>query len=70
MDLPSGAFTTDLVGLRMVYAFTGRASLNAFVQYNTDTNQVSSNIRFNFIHHPLSDLYLVYNDRRDTTTGR
>ncbi|HVH25751.1 MAG TPA: DUF5916 domain-containing protein [Vicinamibacterales bacterium] len=69
VDLPSGAFITDLVGLRMVYAFTGRASLNAFVQFNTDTNQVSSNIRFNFIHHPLSDLYLVYNDRRDTTYG-
>jgi predicted extracellular nuclease len=21
-------------------------------------------------HHPLSDLYLVYNDRRDTTSGQ
>jgi hypothetical protein len=31
---------------------------------------VSSNIRFNFIHHPLSDLYVVYNDGRDTTSGR
>jgi hypothetical protein len=69
VDLPGGAFTTDLVGLRLVYAFTGRSVLNAFVQYNTDTNQVSTNIRFNFIHHPLSDLYLVYNDRRDTTYG-
>jgi hypothetical protein len=66
VKLPNGAFTTDLVGMRLVYAFTGRASLNAFVQYNADTHQVSSNIRFNFIHHPLSDLYLVYNDRRDT----
>jgi hypothetical protein len=67
VELPTGSFTTDLVGMRLVYAFTGRASLNAFVQYNADTHQVSSNIRFNFIHHPLSDLYLVYNDRRDTT---
>ena len=67
VTLPTGSFTTDLVGMRLVYAFTGRASVNAFVQYNADTHQVSSNIRFNFIHHPLSDLYLVYNDRRDTT---
>ena len=70
VTLPTGSFTTDLVGMRLVYAFTGRASLNAFVQYNTDTHQVSSNIRFNFIHHPLSDLYLVYNDGRDTTSGQ
>jgi hypothetical protein len=70
VELPTGSFTTDLVGMRLVYAFTGRASLNAFVQYNADTDQVSSNIRFNFIHHPLSDLYLVYNDRRDTMNSR
>ena len=27
---------------------------------------MSSNIRFNIIHHPLSDLFVVYNDTRDT----
>jgi hypothetical protein len=70
VKLPNGSFTTDLVGMRLVYAFTGRASLNAFVQYNAETHQVSSNIRFNFIHHPLSDLYLVYNDRHDTALGQ
>jgi hypothetical protein len=31
---------------------------------------VSSNLRFNFTHHPLSDLYVVYNDRRDTASGQ
>jgi len=36
---------------------------------NADTHQVSSNLRFNFTHHPLSDIYVVYNDRRDTTGG-
>jgi hypothetical protein len=40
--------------------------VNAFVQYNADTHEVSSNIRFNIIHRPLSDLFIVYNDRRDT----
>jgi hypothetical protein len=69
VNLPTGSFTTDLVGMRLVYAFTGRATLNAFFQYNAATHQVSSNIRFNFIHHPLSDLYLVYNDSRDTASG-
>ena len=70
VELPTNAFTTDLVGIRTVYAFTGRASLNAFFQYNTDTHRTSTNIRFNFIHHPLSDLYVVYNDSRDTTSGK
>ncbi|MGE3843398.1 MAG: DUF5916 domain-containing protein [Vicinamibacterales bacterium] len=70
VTLPYGSFTTGLVGARVAYGFSPRAFLNAFVQYNADTNQVSSNLRFNFTHHPLSDLYLVYNDRRDTMTGR
>ena len=67
--LPQGSFTTQLVGARVLYGFSPRLFLNAFLQYNADTRQVSSNIRFNFTHHPLSDLYIVYNDRRDTTNG-
>ena len=31
---------------------------------------MSSNIRFNIIHHPLSDLFVVYNDTRDTRRGQ
>jgi hypothetical protein len=42
---------------------------NALVQYNTDTQQWSSNLRFNVIDRPLSDLFLVYNERRLDTTG-
>ena len=68
VTLPNGTFTTNLIGSRFLYSFTSRAFLNAFFQYNADTHQVSSNIRFNLIHHPLSDLYLVYNDTRETTT--
>jgi hypothetical protein len=69
LPIPNGSFTTDLIGTRFIYAFTPRAFLNAFFQYNADTRQVSSNIRFNITHHPLSDLYVVYNDTRNTDTG-
>jgi hypothetical protein len=31
--------------------------------------QLASNIRYQFIHHPLSDLFLVYNDTRFHDTG-
>jgi len=68
VTLPNGAFTTNLIGTRFLYSFTSRAFLNAFFQYNAETHQVSSNIRFNLIHHPLSDLYLVYNDTREITS--
>jgi hypothetical protein len=52
--------------MRMIYAFSTKLFLNAFLQYNTDSQQFSSNIRFNFIHRPLSNFFIVYTDRRDT----
>ena len=67
MDLPAGRFTSDLVGARLTYAFTPRAFLNGFFQYNSSTRQVSSNIRLNIIHRPLSDIFVVYNDVRDAS---
>ena len=69
VTLPNGKATTDLVGARIDYAFSPRTFFNAFVQYNAASHQVSSNLRFNFIHHPLSDFYVVYNDLRDTDNG-
>ncbi len=68
VNLANGAFTTNLIGAKFIAGFTPRAFLNAFIQYNADTHVVSSNIRFDLIHHPLSDLYIVYNDTRDTIT--
>ena len=70
VDLANGSFTTDLLGMRFVYAFNPRAFFNAFVQYNSDRNEVSSNLRFNIIHRPLSDLFVVYNDRRSSNNGQ
>ena len=70
VDLPNGKFTTDLLVTRFDYAFSPYAFLNAFVQYNADRHQVSSNIRFNFTYRPLSDIFIVYNNIRDTDRGR
>ena len=65
VDLPDGAFTVDLVGMNANYSFSKRMFLNALIQYNNEDNEMVSNIRYNFMHKPLSDLYLVYNERRD-----
>ncbi len=69
IELPAGAFTTYLVTSRVNVGFTTRMFLNALLQYNTDARQWSSNVRFNVIHHPLSDFFLVYNERRDSRSG-
>ena len=66
VDLPSGDFSTDLVTARFNYAFSPRMFLNSLIQYNSTLREISSNIRFNFIYEPLSDLFLVYNERRST----
>jgi hypothetical protein len=69
IDLPAGAFVSKLVASRVNYNFNTRMFVNALVQYNTDSKQWSSNVRFNFIHRPLSDFFLVYNERRLEGTG-
>ncbi|MBI4484067.1 MAG: carbohydrate binding family 9 domain-containing protein [Acidobacteria bacterium] len=65
--LLQGSFTTRLLSLRINYSFSTRMFLNGLFQYNSDRRQVSSNIRFNFIHRPLSDLFMVYNEQRDVS---
>jgi hypothetical protein len=67
VDLPQGSFAANLVGMRLDWSFTPRMFLNAFVQYNGETDTWLSNIRYNFIHRPLSDIYVVWNATRMPT---
>jgi hypothetical protein len=69
IELASGAYSTDLVSSRINYSLSTRMFVNALVQYNTDVDQWTSNIRFNIIHRPLSDMFVVYNDRREVQSG-
>jgi len=69
INLPNAAYVSKLIATRLNYSLNTRVFLNALVQYNTDTQQWSSNLRFNVIHRPLSDIFLVYNERRLDTTG-
>jgi len=41
--------------------------LDALMQFNHDLKQMNTNVRFNLLHHPLSDLFVVYNEQRFTT---
>jgi hypothetical protein len=64
VDLPAGAFAADIGSLRLAYAFSTRLFLNALLQYNSLDNQVSANIRLNWIHRPGSDVFIVINEER------
>ncbi len=67
VDLPSGDFTTNLINTQLLYSFNTSMFLNALIQYNSTVQEIESNIRFNIIYKPLSDFFLVYNERRSTT---
>jgi hypothetical protein len=69
IQLRAGRYTTDLITARVEYGFSTMAFVNALVQYNTDAREWSSNLRFNIIHRPLSDFFLVFNERRDSDSG-
>jgi Domain of unknown function (DUF5916)/Carbohydrate family 9 binding domain-like len=69
VELSTGAFVTKLLTTRVNYNLNTKMFVNALLQYNSDSRQWSSNLRFNVIHRPLSDFFVVYNERRDDRTG-
>ena len=70
IDLPEGSFAASLVGLRVDWSFTPQLFLNTFIQYNGETDAWLSNTRFNLIHRPLSDIYVVWNEARSPRDTR
>jgi hypothetical protein len=68
LDLPRGEFVNAVYTLRANYSFSPVMFVDALSQYDPTTEQLNANVRFNLIHHPLSDLFIVYNDQRFLTT--
>jgi CBS domain-containing protein len=69
VDLPNGTFVARVGSLRISYAFSTKVFLNGLFQYNSLDNRISANIRFNWIHRPGSDLYIVINEERGSDAG-
>ena len=64
LDAPVDShFTRTLVTARANYSFNTNMFLDALAQYDAAQHLFNANIRFNFIHHPLSNLYLVLNEQ-------
>ncbi|OFW16672.1 MAG: hypothetical protein A3F70_04670 [Acidobacteria bacterium RIFCSPLOWO2_12_FULL_67_14] len=65
--LPVGSFKNDLIPVKVSYAFTSLANLQGLIQYNRQTSSMSSNIRLALLNRSGTGIFLVYNDRRDTS---
>jgi hypothetical protein len=70
VDLAQGAFTTTIVGSRVTYTPTPRMFVSALVQSNSGANLVAANVRMRWEYRPGSELFVVYNEQRDTLAPR
>jgi hypothetical protein len=66
IDLPEGSFTTQLFRLRAIYTMSPRMFIESLTQYNSSVDVLGTNIRFRWEYQPGSDLYIAYNEGRDT----
>ena len=67
LALPDLRFVNNLITVKSSYSFTTNMFVDALSQYDASSRQFNANVRFNLIHHPLSDLFIVYNDQRILT---
>jgi hypothetical protein len=70
VELTQGSFTNHLTGTRVTYTPTPLMFVSAFVQYNSASHAVSTNVRLRWEYRPGSELFVVYNDDRDTLGRR
>ncbi len=66
IELPTGSFTTKLLGSRITFTATPLLFASALVQYNSSTHTVSANARLRWEYRPGSELFVVYNEERDS----
>ena len=66
IELPAGKVTTTLITTRTTYTPTPFLFVSALVQYNSAANDASANVRLRWEYQPGSELFIVYNEQRDT----
>ena len=66
VDLPEGRFTTTLVTTRTTYTVTPLMFVSGLLQYNSSSHALSTNVRLRWEYQPGSELFVVYNEQRDT----
>ena len=66
VSLPIGDFTATVAGGRVTYTMTPRMFASGLVQYSSSLRSVSANLRFRWEYQPGSELFVVFNEERDT----
>ncbi|MYD72341.1 MAG: carbohydrate binding family 9 domain-containing protein [Acidobacteria bacterium] len=66
IDTAAGTFNTNLVVTRVNYTFTPRMFFSGLIQYNSNSNTLSSNLRLRWEYSPGSELFVVYTEDRET----
>ena len=64
---PEGVFTATVASGRVTYTFTPRMFFSGLVQYNSSNESLGTNLRLRWEYQPGSELFVVYNDQRDTS---
>ncbi len=64
ITLPWGDFTTNLLRVRLSYAFTTHAFVQGLVQYNDRADLWSANFRLGWLRSGNTGLFVVYSDTR------
>jgi hypothetical protein len=67
VDLAEGSFVAKLLTARVNYNLSPRKALSGFVQYNSAGDVIGANLRFRWEFKPGSDMFVVYNEGRDTS---
>ncbi len=60
------SFSGGIAGFKAMIMFTTKMSLSTFIQYNTAENTVLTNVRFRYNPSEGNDLYIVFNEGRNT----
>ena len=64
-----GRFPADVLSLRFGLALSTRLTADTLIQCNSLDDEMSANLRVNFIHAPGSDLFVVFNETRGSDTS-
>jgi hypothetical protein len=67
VTLPYAGFTATLVTSRVTYTVTPMMFVSGLLQYSSGGNSLGSNVRFRWEYRPGSELFVVFNEGRDTT---
>jgi hypothetical protein len=64
IDLPQGSFDATLARARLGYSFSPSIFVQSLVQYNSQSDIWSGNVRFGWLDRAGTGLFIVYNERQ------